>query len=70
MNEENEVVMEVWRTVEQYDIDGNFIKTWISATEVERYIGIDQGAISACCKGKYGYKTAGGFIWRYAKNFD
>jgi hypothetical protein len=45
--------------IEQYDLQGTFIKEWPSISEAERQIG---GDIQACCKGKQ--KTAGGFIWK------
>lgn len=38
-----------------------------SAKEAERQTGIKRTNISACCRGKYGSKTAGGFIWKYAE---
>lgn len=36
-----------------------------SAHEVERKTGINNGNISKVCLGKYGFKTAGGYHWRY-----
>lgn len=51
----------------QYTKDGLFVKEWVSASEVQRELGISQSAISACCNGRYGFKTAGGFIWKYKK---
>ena len=47
----------------QYSKSGDFIREWKSAHEVERVLGIDQGNIAHCCKGRY--KFAYGFIWRY-----
>lgn len=47
----------------QYTKEGEFIKEWIGASEVERVIGIYQGNITFCCQGKL--KSAGGFVWRY-----
>ena len=44
--------------------DGTLIKEWPSAREAERRLGIPQPNISQCCKGRY--KSAGGFVWRYA----
>jgi hypothetical protein len=51
------------KIVLQYDLDGNFIKEWESASEAERNIG---GDIKACCNNKQ--KTAAGFIWKYKNN--
>lgn len=47
----------------QFSKDGEFIKKWNSALDVQRELGIKQGNISNCCKGKR--NIAGGYIWRY-----
>lgn len=50
--------------INQYDLDGNFIKTWsLGATEVMKKLSIDKSSIGRCCKGKK--HTAGGFRWSY-----
>lgn len=51
------------KRVNQYDLSGNFIKTWDSMREIERKTNIHNQQISLCCLGKR--KKAGGFIWRY-----
>lgn len=48
------------KTVIQYDLDGNFIKEWKSATDVGREVRF---GIYQCVNGKR--KTAFGYIWRY-----
>ena len=48
----------------QFDLNGNLVKEWDCAADVEREIGIKRTNISSCCKGKS--KSAGGYIWRYA----
>lgn len=52
------------KRVVQYDLNGKLIRIWDYIRQVEKEIGIIHGNISKCCKGEY--KTAGGFIWRYA----
>ena len=47
----------------QYDLDGNFIKEWLSATEAAKSLGKDKSNICICCKGKTKY--AYGYIWKY-----
>lgn len=47
----------------QYNRQGIFIAEYPSQCEVERKLGINRGAIGACCKGRR--KTAGGFKWTY-----
>lgn len=54
------------KTVYQYDLNNNFIREWLSGTEIERQLGFAQRNISACCRGKR-LKTAYGYIWRYEK---
>ena len=44
----------------QFDLDGNFIREWLSATDVGREV---KGRICNCLKGRY--KTACGYIWKY-----
>ena len=49
----------------QFSKDGTFVKEWPSAWEACRHLGIFQQSICACLKGHY--KSAGGFVWRYAR---
>ena len=50
----------------QYDLEGNFIKEWPSASTAEYILrGKGSNNITDCCKGKQ--KTAYGFIWKYKK---
>lgn len=51
------------KTVLQYDLDGTFIKEWVSASEVERVLGYYASNICACCRGKH--DTAYNYMWRY-----
>lgn len=52
--------------VDQYDIEGNFIRSWNTITEASNSLNIVNVQISGCCKNKYGYKTAGGYKWKYS----
>lgn len=52
------------KVINQYDLNGNFIKQWDSTKEIERKLKIYHSNISLCCKHKL--KTSGGYIWRYA----
>jgi hypothetical protein len=49
----------------QFALDGRFIREWNSATEVERNLKISHSQITACCKKRKNYKTAGGYKWEY-----
>lgn len=52
--------------VNQYSMDGKFIRQWDCIAEAKRSIGANN--ISACCKGIYKY--SGGFKWKYAENTE
>lgn len=47
----------------QYDILGNFVKEWESASKVQEKLGLDSHTIRACCRGNY--NTCGNYIWLY-----
>ena len=53
----------------QFDKNMNFIKKWESMTDAETSLGI-KSRLSEYCGNKYGRKTAGGFIWRYADDYE
>jgi len=55
------------KSIEQYDIYGNFIKVWDSANETAQILKIPK--ISSCCKNDNVYQ-AGGFIWVYSNDKD
>ena len=54
------------KTVLQYDLEGNLINNWSSTSEIKRELGLNQGFVSACCRGKA--KSAYGYIWKYKEN--
>ena len=51
------------KPVDQYTLDGKFVKTWASTMEVGRQTGFHQSNIGAAARGEL--KTAHGFIWKY-----
>lgn len=51
------------RAVNQYDLDGNFIKTWESGQKASLKLGLLKSKISNCCNKKR--KTHGGFLWEF-----
>ena len=53
------------KPIDQFDLQGNFIKTWDSAVIAEQELNLSSGGISACCRGKQ--KKAFGFIWKFAQ---
>ena len=48
--------------VDQYDLNGNFIKSYFSINEASRENHIDNKCIRDTIKGRQ--KTAGGYIWK------
>lgn len=50
--------------VEQYSLNGKFIRKWYCIKDIERALGFDNRNICACCRGKR--PTAYGYKWRYA----
>lgn len=46
----------------QYDLEGNFIKEWESATIAAKEIGLHPTSIRHCVQNKI--KTSGGYIWK------
>lgn len=52
------------KAILQYDKFGNFIRQWDSIIEAGETLNIGRPDITNCCKRKY--KSAGGYIWRYA----
>ena len=52
------------KKVNQYDLEGNFIKTWDSIIQIERELNIYHSRIIEVCKGKR--VKIGGYVWRYA----
>jgi group I intron endonuclease len=53
------------KAVLQTNLEGTFIQEWKSIREAGETLKINRSNITACCKGKL--KSAGGFIWEYAK---
>lgn len=51
------------KAIVQYDLDGNLVKEWPSAKDVENELGFGHQNISKCLKGKIG--NAYGYIWKY-----
>lgn len=52
------------KQVYQYSLDGLLVAIWPSTSECDRN-GYNKGAVAACCRGDYGYKTYKGHRWSY-----
>lgn len=47
----------------QFDLEGNFIREWDSASEAGRFYGISPSKITAVCKGRT--KSSCSYVWRH-----
>lgn len=54
----------------QFDKNGNFIKEWASTMDVQRELHIQHSNIIKCCKKKKNNKSAGGYKWGYAVDYE
>lgn len=54
----------VSKPVDQYELDGTFVKSYYGASEARRQTGITH--IDDCAAGRR--KTAGGYLWRYRED--
>ena len=54
------------KKINQYDLDGNFIKQWDSIKEAGRTLNIFPQNIGKVCRGQQKY--AKGYLWRYAND--
>lgn len=52
------------KPINQYDLQGKFIKRWSSMCDITKDLGINRHSIRECCVGKL--KTSHGYIWKYA----
>lgn len=54
------------RKVNQYDLKGNYIKTFEYIRNASKELNIDESSIAKCCRNKR--KSAGNYIWKYAND--
>ena len=57
-------VKKISKPINQFTLDGLFVRAWYSAMDIERELGFYHSCIAACCKGKI--KQTYGYIWKYA----
>lgn len=61
---------DISKPINQYTLNGDFIKTWPSLKEINRELGADCSGISACCIKKPNHLSYYGFQWRFASECD
>ena len=52
-----------WKYVNQYDLNCNYIKRYLTSSHASRETGINENSIYNCCRGIN--HTAGNYIWTY-----
>lgn len=62
---EEQIISSRYKSVFQYDINGNFLRSFDSALHVETALGINSKQIRECCRGQL--KIVGGYRWSYQK---
>jgi len=58
----------ILKKVNQFDLNGNFIKKWVSSVEASNELNINNSNINLVCKGIR--KKSGGFIWKYEDDIE
>lgn len=56
------------KKINQYSLNGKFIRSWDCISDVHREKGYNTGNICECCKKRL--PSANGFIWRYKNEND
>jgi len=51
------------KEVSQYDLEGNLLAKYVSASEASRKTGVSKSCITKCCRGER--KSSSNFIWKY-----
>ena len=66
LKEDSRIIEDIYNPIEQYGLDGTFIKEWGSISEASEQTKTSEAGIISCCKGKN--KSAGGFQWKRKKD--
>lgn len=54
------------KRVNQYSLDGKFIKEWNSIAEAALVLNLNNSSIGKCCRKEPSTHQIGGFVWRYS----
>lgn len=57
------VIQKQGRPVNQYSLNGEFIKEWRCISEPADFYKVDRTSLRRCCQGKF--KKSAGFVWKY-----
>ncbi len=58
------------REIDQYDLDGNFIRRFSGVCEANTHLGVKKSHISECAGGKIHTNSCHGFVWKYVKKLE
>lgn len=64
----NNMKLARYKPILQYDLNGNFIKEWLGASQVRDELGYNQSNITGVCNGLR--KTHKNFIWKYKEKVN
>lgn len=67
-NRNEKMAKSLSKPILQFTKEMELVRKWESATDASRVLGINQGDICSCLKGKL--KSVGGFIWGYEKDYE
>lgn len=56
------------KKIVQCDLNGNFLKIWVSSRDIDRKMNYNSSSIIKCCKHKVSY--AYGFLWFYQEEYN
>lgn len=57
------IIKKQGRAVNQYSLQGEFIREWRCMSEAADYYNVDRSSLMRCCQGKF--KKSAGFVWKY-----
>lgn len=64
-NRLNKISKSLQKPIIQLTKEGVFVAEYESGVEAESKTGINRKNISNCCLGRIGFKTAGGYVWKF-----
>jgi hypothetical protein len=57
------IIAKQGRPVNQYTLDGVFLREWDCAATAAKFYNVDRSSLMRCCQGKF--KKSAGFVWKY-----
>lgn len=57
------IIRKQGRPINQYSLEGKFIKEWPCVAEAADFYKVDRSSLMRCCQGKF--KKSAGYVWKY-----